>query len=146
MGLTNIIQYFNGIEYTSDVPIEVAQKFKSCQKYHVIQISKYNDNYHISFNGKAYNTIIMKLTQKSLYCDLTSKEIHDIYEKLKKIFDNINEESIDRITQAYEYNYNLEDWIYGLTNVYVPSPSKIIGLKEIFKICHENNFNIYASS
>jgi hypothetical protein len=56
-----------------------------------------------------------------------------------------NFDYIEEVQKAYTDLFNLKDWTNMLIDIYIPSPNEIIGLKEIFRICYENNLQLYAS-
>lgn len=143
MGLDSIIQYYNGNEYTCDIPNEIAQKFEYIKKYNVIGfiINHHSNHSYVDFRGKAYNNTILNLTKKSLYDDLKSNELNEMANKLKKYLEYFEENEIIIIEN---YNECLVDWINMITDMYVPPPNEIRGLMEIFKTCYENNLIIYA--
>jgi hypothetical protein len=145
MGLDCVIKYFNGNEYSSDLPEGIAEKFESVNIYGIVgfDINKYETYYYISFRGKAYGDIIKKLTNQSLYQDLELNELNSMYLKLESFLEDFSE--IEEVNKAYETTWNLTDWIDRISDFYVPSPNEIIGLKEIFRICYENKLILYAS-
>lgn len=145
MGLDCEIRYFNGFEYSCDLPEEIANKFESVYIYGIVgfNINKYENDYFISFRGKAYGDVIKKLTDKSLYSDIESDDLKEMYLILEEKINNFYD--IEEVNKAYENTYNLTDWIDYISDKYVPSPKEIIGLKELFKICYENKLQLYAS-
>lgn len=145
MGLDNIIKYYNGIEYSSNLPEEIADKFISVNEYGVVgfSINKYENHYFISFRGKAYNNIIRKLTDKSLHNDYKLNELKEMYLSLEEKINNFGD--IEEVNKEYDNSWNIKDWTEYLLNMYIPSPNEIIGLKEIFRLCYDNNLILYAS-
>ena len=65
MGLDCVIKHFNGSEYSSHLPEEIAEKFESVNIYGIVGfgIIKYENYYYISFRGKAYGDIIKKINK-----------------------------------------------------------------------------------
>ena len=53
---------------------------------------------------------------------------------------------IEEIQEIYNTVSMLElnDWLEMLSDMYIPSPDELIGLKELFKICYKNNLRLYA--
>ena len=150
MGLVTIIKYFDGKEFTSELPLELSvelfEKNVNIGQYNIVgfEINKYNDTYFISFGGRAYNSIINKITGYKLYDDLGCNELKIMHTKLNNFIESIDD--IELIQTTYDNScYCLNSWIERLTNEYVPSPNEIIGLKELFKICYENKLMLYAS-
>jgi hypothetical protein len=150
MGLDCVIKYFNGKEYTDDIPKEIADKFDDIEKYFIIGYSKgkhYNNDYYgILFRGKAYSDLIKYLTKYSLYQDLSPEMSKEIYMKLNTLLEDFEHtwENTEEIQKAYDNIYNLQDWTQHFSEIKIPSPKELTGLKEIFKICYENNLQIYA--
>lgn len=145
MGLDCIILYNN----LSKLPKEIACKFEHILSYGILnfEIERINDendendnNYSISFRGKAYSNIVKKITDKSLYNDLNSNELNEMFIKLLRIEQNIINK--DNVQEKFESD-DLNDWI-NLCDCDLVSPNEIIGLKEIFKTCFENNCSLYA--
>lgn len=149
MGLNSIIQYYDGVKFTSNIPINISDKFISIKQYGIIgfNISKSNEYNSIIFFGKSYNYVINKITNCGLYVDLDSNQLKMMYLKLNEFIknQNQNEDELTTIQEAYNNTYNLTTWIEELTDEYVPSPNEIKGLCELFKICYENNLQLYAS-
>ncbi len=147
MGLDCIIKWHNGEEFTDNLPKEIIDEFKEFDKFGIIgfDIQKYNGNYYINFRGKAYAYIIQKLTKKSLYRDLESDELESIYMKLDDFIEKNSNLQLEQIQKAYDETWSINDWIYSLTDEYIPSPNEIIGLRKLFEICHENKLQLYAS-
>ena len=145
MGLDSVIKYFNGDEYSSHLPKEISNKFESVKEYKIVgfEITKYENYNYISFRGKAYFDIIKKITNKSLYTDLKSDDLKEIYMRLEEKINNFYD--IEEVNKAYENTYNLKDWTEHIYDIYIPSPNEIIGLIEIFRICYENKLMIYPS-
>jgi len=140
------IRYYNGNEYSFELPEEIANKLKLINSYGIVgySVHEYNNNNHyfVSFRGRPYYNVIENLTEYSLYHDLQPNELNSMYVKLKnklKEFDFIKE-----VQKAYNDTLNLTDWTTILTDMYIPSPDEIIGLMELFRICYENNLMLYA--
>lgn len=147
MGLDSVIQYYDGNSYTNELPLEISKKFEPIKIYGIIGFGiKINKKYcYISFRGKAYNDVVKKLTSQSLYQDLEPDKLKQMYVELEKILNNYHDNNIEQIQKAYfDLDYDLTSWIELLTELYVPSPNEIIGLKEIFRICYENNLQLYS--
>jgi hypothetical protein len=98
----------------------------------MLHIGLYESKYYISFCGKAYCSIIHKLTGHSLYRDLNTPE-------LKLMYDRLNE-----VLYMEEDDDNYQNWLDMMTDTYIPSPAELIELKDTFKICYENNLQLYA--
>jgi hypothetical protein len=147
MGLDCVVKYHNGEEFTSELSIELAEKLKSIIPYGIIgyDIKKYDNYFYVSFRGKAYQFVILKLTNISLYNDLEYEELKNIYEKLNDFVENHESLCIEQIQKAYEDTWSLPNWIELLVDEYVPSPNELIGLGKLFKICYENKLQLYAS-
>lgn len=144
MGLDCVVKYFNNEDYTSQLPQEISNKFESVKLYGVVgfDISVYKNYYYISFRGKAYNYIVKKITDISLYNDLNIIELNEMYLKLEEFIEKFND--IDEVQKAYNDTWNLDHWLSILSDNYIPSPNELKGLKEIFKICYENKLQLYA--
>ena len=152
MGLDCIITYNNGIQYSKDIPQNIAEKFNHIKQYGVsgfeFDQSITENSYFISFRGKAYSKIIQNLTGYSLYHDLEFDKLKQIYLKLEENLDDFEEfYKIDDIQNTYANTYKLIFWTQNILGIdfHIPSPYEIIGLKEIFKICYENKCNLFAS-
>lgn len=148
MGLDCIVKIYNGSEYTSDLPLEIVDLFKQNNAVYNIpsfHIGLYHDKHYISFRGKPYNSVVEKLTGYSLYTDLNKKELESMYIVLNSIVDNCH--SIEQINKCFDetsYDNHLHNWIDLIADIYIPSPAQLTGLKDIFKICYENNLQLYA--
>ena len=149
MGLDCIVKIHNGHEYTSDLPLEIVEIFKTNVAVYNISsfdIGLYHDKYYVSFRGKAYSDVVKNLTGYSLYNDLNKKELESMYIALNFILDH-NSHTIKEIDKCFDdtsYDNHLQNWIDLMANIYIPSPAQLTGLKEIFKICYENNLQLYA--
>lgn len=147
MGLDCVVKYYDGKEFTSDLPKEIAEKFEEIIGLNIVgfTISKYDDHYFISFRGKAYADTIKKLTDISLYRDLESDELKSLYVKLDEFIESNFNYELEQIQKAYGDTWSLNYWIYLFVDNYIPSPNEIIGLGKLFKICYENKLQLYAS-
>jgi hypothetical protein len=148
MGLDCLIRWYDGKEFTHNLPKEIAEKFEEIVGLDIIgfDITKYNDNYFISFRGKAYAITIKKLTNISLYSDLESEELKSLYMKLDKFIETRSDYyEFEQIQKAYDKTWCLNEWIESFIDEYIPSPNEIIGLGKLFKICYENKLQLYAS-
>ena len=147
MGLTCIIQYYDETtnEYSVRIPPDIAIKLQPINNIITFEISKYDDYYFISFSGKMYSHIITLLTNQSLYCDLDPTKLKMMYLALEaKLSDfNYREEVMEHFNG--DNMFYLTDWLELLLDIHIPSPDELIGFKELFKICYENNLQIYAS-
>lgn len=157
MGLDNIIYY--GINDHTNLSEDIIQKIHSnvdnlsfitkslteCLKYKFI-----------SFRGKIYHDVILKLTGFGLYRDLSPSDLQNMYEKLNDYIE-CNREKIDRIEMlldddenqnAIEMYINLmgshTDNIYN-SSITVIYPSHIEILCKLFKVMFENNLWLIAS-
>jgi hypothetical protein len=90
--------------------------------------SSYQKHYRLSIDDRFRGASDLKIM-----CD-----------KLEKVIQNTM--GIDEVEQVFEFdnNANTRKWIHKLTNMPISSPCEIIGLKEIFRICHENKLQLYA--
>lgn len=136
MGLDCIVKIHNGSEYTSDLPLEIVDQFKQICNADMLHIGLYESKYYISFCGKAYCSIILKLTGHSLYRDLNPPELKLMYDRLNGLLENFK--------YMEEYNNDYQNWLDMMTGTYIPSPAELIELKDTFKICYENNLQLYA--
>jgi hypothetical protein len=151
MGLDSIVKYNNGTEFTSSLPIEISEKFKCINQYGIIgfNIFKYEGCNLISFRGKAYYYAIHKITSYNLYEDLNSEQLKIMHLKLNELINKYEDEEfvIDttQIQEAFDNSCDrLTNWIKEFTNEYIPSPNEIKGLCELFKICYENDLQLFA--
>ena len=102
------------------------------------------NNYYISFRGKAYVDLIKDFTKHNLYEDLNENKINIIYTKLEELLNSYDDDFIDEIEKAYNHTNLLTDWMEHISDKYIPSPYELYGLKELFKICYNNNLQIFA--
>ena len=154
MGLDCIVQYYdeNTKNYSEKLPHDIAEKLEPIKNYALVgfSITEYknkNENscyYYISFRGKAYNEVVQKITKQSLYNDLTPTKLQTMYLSLETMLENMT--YIEEIQEIYNTVSMLElnEWLEMLSDMYIPSPDELIGLKELFKICYKNNLRLYA--
>lgn len=151
MGLLSVIQWFNGTEYTCELPAHILAKFTSTEivdPRFVVGFDASKKNKLVSFCGKCYVKAIMNITGYSLRHDLDSHDLKIICQKLEELLDNT--EDRDKLDQAFYIfetgECEVQDWIEKMTQAgHVPSPREIAGLLQIFRICHENNLQVHAS-
>lgn len=145
MGL-NYIKVFDKKtdEYTSNLSKEIADKFEPLKKYGLIgfHINKYDD-YYVSFKGKFYNYTVKRIVGKkySLNVDLKAKELNILYLQFKTFLDENEEdkEKFEEIQKAFDTTLLKNIWLEYLIDEHIPSPNEIFGLRELFKLCVENN-------
>jgi hypothetical protein len=142
MVLINEIRYFNSIFFSQYLPEKIAIKFKNI-KLLGLEVTQIGNIYRVTFNnGIFYDNSVLKITGKTLYNTLWPNELREMYEEIKHFIDGF--ENIDEINNSYKKTPSLYDWTENLSDQFIPSPNQIISLKELFKICYENNLQLYA--
>ena len=152
MGLESIIQWFDGTEYTNTLPDNIIDKFTFVNEedpWLVFGFQVDDEFNQVSFHGKAYVKAILNMTGYSLRNDLYPNDLTIICQKLEEKLENIEDrEEVDQAFDVDNSDYHcteLRKWIELITEAYhVPSPREISGLLQIFRICHENNLQVYA--
>ena len=140
----SVIRWHNEKEYTCHLPDTIIAKFDSIYDY---EVAGFGTNYCVSFYAESYISIIKNITGYSLMTDLGAADLKIMCDKLENVIQNtVGIDEVDKVFQLDNrfYNANTRKWIQKLTNMPISSPREIIGLKEIFRICHENNLQLYA--
>jgi len=154
MGLDNIVMIYNSEqeEYDNKIPKNISIKFESVIDSNLIGLgNNFSSEYNfISFSGKAYSWAVSTITdgKYNLYQDLKPNELEQIYLCFERFLSDIGEFYQDEITKiqcAYDNTMIVDNWISYFIDNYIPSPKEIKGLKELFRICYENNLSLYAS-
>ncbi len=137
----SVIRWHNGKDYTCHLPDDIIAQFDSIYEYNV---AGFGTNYCVSFYAESYISVIKNITGYSLMTDLGASDLKIMCDKLEKVIQDTM--GIDEVEKVFEFdnNANTRKWIHKLTNVPISSPCEIIGLKEIFRICHENKLQLYA--
>jgi hypothetical protein len=146
MGLDCVLMWYNGSEYTSNLPPHIVEILKNSRDIYLIpsfSIGSSGDS--AEFRGKAYAKVIQQLTDCSLYSDLRNPKLKTIHDKLKSIEPYWNDDYYKSINEAFELGGdNLRSWLDVMTDSYIPSPNEIKGLTALFKICYEHDLQLYA--
>jgi hypothetical protein len=148
MGLDSVLKWNNGSEYTGNLPPHIVELLQNDNDINWIpSFSISSSGYRADFRGKAYAQVIKHLTGYSLYNDLHTTELKIMHDKLKLLEHYWNDDhEYKTVNEAFELGEdNLRSWIDMLTDIYVPSPIELKGLTALFKICYENDLQLYAS-
>lgn len=134
-------------EFEIRLPDEIRELFKNVNTSRTVA---HACGKTVSFWGKAYNDIIHLVTRQScsLYKDLETKDCLFIYRKLDEYlneYGNIVKHLDDFTKTEWDHQTHLENWFDRLFDMYHPSYDELCSLRDILKICAENNLYLYAS-
>lgn len=99
----------------------------------------------MSFRGKAYADVVNRIGNASLYKDLQSEELCQLYKSFKEFNEN-NQERFQGLDKIFDSDgWQITDWVETITNQYIPQPCEILQLEKLFELCVKYNLMIYAS-
>ena len=101
-----------------------------------------------SFRGKSHDIIIDSITDHSLYSFLSPYSIEKIYRELCYFIEN-NQEKLQKDEEEKEeidIRDYVKDYRESKNEYYMTSLPNLIGLKNFFKICYENQLYLHPSS
>jgi hypothetical protein len=160
MGLTSFIAIKNdgNEEYELSLDHNIVQLFENCYNFFEPRESKTS----LTFNGKEFYKIILTVANVSLYKDLNPNQLQFIYFKLSTYLEehkfllqlleqkcNDHSYELQEDDSVFHFPDQLERWLEVITQddfFYMPTYSQLCQLRDVFKICADNNLYLYASS